>query len=46
MKVLWRIAARWNEARYRRASKAAAVFRERAEKFYRRIKGPNGGFWE
>jgi len=39
MKVLWRIAQRFNEARFRRASKAAVKFKARAEKFYRRIKG-------
>jgi hypothetical protein len=39
MKLLWRVAARFNDARYRRASRAAAVFKDRAEKFYRRIMG-------
>jgi hypothetical protein len=39
MKVLWRIAARFNEARYRRAAQAAVVFKERAEKFCRLIRG-------
>ena len=39
MNVMWRIAARFNEARYRRAAQAAVVFKERAEKFYRLIRG-------
>jgi hypothetical protein len=39
MKLLWRVAARFNEARYRRAAQAAVVFKARAEKFYRRIMG-------
>jgi hypothetical protein len=39
MKLLWRVAARFNEARHRRASHAAAVFKARAEKFYRLIRG-------
>ena len=39
MKLLWRVAARFNEARHRRAAQAAVVFKERAEKFYRRIRG-------
>ena len=39
MKLLWRVAARFNEARHRRAARAAAVFKERAEKFYRLIRG-------
>lgn len=39
MRILWRVAARWNDARYRRASRAAAFFKERAEKFYRLVKG-------
>ena len=39
MKLLWRVAARFNEARHRRAAHAAAVFKERAEKFYRLIRG-------
>ncbi len=39
MKWLWRIAARWNEVRSKRASKAAVIFKVRSEKFYRRVKG-------
>ena len=39
MRVWWRICARYNEARFRRASKAAVVFKARAEKFFHRIKG-------
>jgi hypothetical protein len=39
MRLLWRIAARWNALRARRAYAAAAVFQARAEKFFRRIKG-------
>jgi hypothetical protein len=36
---LWRILARWNAVRQRRALRAAAVFQARSEKFYRRVKG-------
>lgn len=39
MKVIWRIAQRYNEARYRRAIKAATTFKVRAEKFFHKIKG-------
>jgi len=39
MRVFWRIAARYYEARHRRASKAAAGFKLRAEKFFQRFKG-------
>lgn len=39
MKLWWRICQRFNELRFRRASKAATVFKLRAEKFYGRIKG-------
>lgn len=39
MRVLWRIAARWNLIRARRASAAAAVFQARAERFFQLIKG-------
>ena len=39
MNVLRRICQRYNEARYRRASKAAAKFKARAEKFYLLVKG-------
>lgn len=39
MNVWWRVCQRYNEARYRRASRAAMTFKKRAEKFYRRIKG-------
>lgn len=38
MKAWWRICQRYNEARYRRASKAAALFKARAEKFFHMIK--------
>lgn len=43
MRTWWRICQRYNEARYRRALKqrdtwAAARFKSRSEKFYRRIK--------
>jgi hypothetical protein len=39
MRTWWRICQRYNEARYRRASKAAAAFKARAEMFFRLIKG-------
>ncbi|WP_323008962.1 hypothetical protein [Paracoccus sp. (in: a-proteobacteria)] len=39
MKLYWRIAGRYYEARARRASKAAIRFKWRAEKFFSRIKG-------
>lgn len=43
MKILWRIAGRYYEARHRRAAKAAARFKGRAEKFFQRIKGAGEG---
>ena len=39
MNTVWRIAARWNDARYRRSLKLADLFKARAEKFYALIKG-------
>ena len=42
MRVWWRICQRYNEARSRRASKAAVAFKDRGEKFYRWIKGGQG----
>ena len=39
MKTWWRVCQRYNEARFRRASKAAIMFKVRSEKFYQRIKG-------
>jgi len=39
MRVWWRVCQRYNEARFRRVSKAANVFKMRAEKFFARIKG-------
>ena len=38
MRVWWRVCQRYNEARFRRASRAAIVFKRRAEKFFERIK--------
>jgi hypothetical protein len=39
MKTWWRICQRYNEARFRRASKAAAQFKAKAERFFRMISG-------
>lgn len=44
MKLFWRMGHRWNEARFRKAVKRgdlyrAFTFKERSEKFYRKIKG-------
>lgn len=39
MKIIWRMAQRYYEARSRRALKASIKFREKAEKFFTRIKG-------
>lgn len=39
MKVLWRIAYRWNLLRAQRAEADAACFKSRAEKFCTMIKG-------
>lgn len=39
MKIFWRIAARYYEARHKRASHAAIRFKSLAEKFFQRVKG-------
>lgn len=39
MRIFWRIAARYYEARHKRASHAAIRFKLLAEKFFHRIKG-------
>lgn len=39
MKLLWRIAYRWNVVRARKARAAALRFDVRAEKFCARVKG-------
>lgn len=38
MRLYWRIAQRYYEARSRRASKAAARFKFQAEKFFHKVK--------
>jgi len=39
MKLWWRIRARYYQVRARRAFRRADIFQERAEKFFRLIKG-------